>query len=256
MNMKKKIRQEEILSILRAMQTEVQVDKLARMLEVSTLTIRRDLKELAEERAIIRTSGGCILGGRVAQESEYHKKVASNFELKSKIGKRAAQLVNPGDVIFIDDGSTTFHLAVNLLHISSLTIYTNSLVLVPELSRYSNISLNILGGEVNSHSYSVSGSITETILDNIRFDKVFMGADAVDKSGKCFVKDTRYLRITQMLMRSGEEKILLADHTKVRRHTGLAYASLNEFDCWITTSGSDRQQLENYNKMTHTIVVK
>jgi DeoR/GlpR family transcriptional regulator of sugar metabolism len=207
MNMKKKIRQEEILSILRAMQTEVQVDKLARMLEVSTLTIRRDLKELAEERAIIRTSGGCILGGRVAQESEYHKKVASNFELKSKIGKRAAQLVNPGDVIFIDDGSTTFHLAVNLLHISSLTIYTNSLVLVPELSRYSNISLNILGGEVNSHSYSVSGSITETILDNIRFDKVFMGADAVDKSGKCFVKDTRYLRITQMLMRSGEEKI-------------------------------------------------
>ena len=69
---------------------EVHVDELSRILKVSALTIRRDLKELSEQKAIIRTHGGCLLAGRVALESEYHKKVATNFDLKQKIGKRAA----------------------------------------------------------------------------------------------------------------------------------------------------------------------
>jgi len=124
MVLKSKNRQNKILALLRAMQDEVQVDKLSEILEVSPLTIRRDLKELAEEKAIIRTHGGCILAGRVALESQYHKKVAKNFILKQKIGIRAATLIKANDVILIDDGSTTFHLATNLSNINPLTVYT------------------------------------------------------------------------------------------------------------------------------------
>ncbi|MCK4894022.1 MAG: DeoR/GlpR transcriptional regulator, partial [Calditrichia bacterium] len=144
--MKTKNRQNKILAILRAMQMEVHVDELSRILKVSALTIRRDLKELSEQKAIIRTHGGCLLAGRVALESEYHKKVATNFDLKQKIGKRAASILKPGEVILVDDGSTTFHLATNLGSINPLTVYTNSLILVSELSRYPDITLNILGG--------------------------------------------------------------------------------------------------------------
>ncbi len=248
--MKTKNRQNKILSLLRAMQMEVQVDKLSEILGVSPLTIRRDLKELSEEKAIIRTHGGCLLAGRVALESEYHKKVATNFDLKQKIGKKAAKEINPGDVILIDDGSTTFHLATNLGNINPLIIYTNSLILVTELSRYPDIALNILGGVINQESYSVSGSITEKILENIHFDKVFMGIDALDENGKCFVKSASSARLAQIMLRSGKEKILLGDHTKVKADSGFSYGSLNDFDQWITTSGIEKKQLDLYKKMT------
>ena len=254
--MKTKNRQNKILALLRAMQMEVQVDKLSEILGVSPLTIRRDLKELSEEKAIIRTHGGCLLAGRVALESEYHKKVAENFELKQKIGKKAASLIKPGDVILIDDGSTTFHLATNLTNINPLTVYTNSLVLVTELSRYPDITLNILGGVINQESYSVSGSITERILENIHFDKVFLGLDTLNENGKCFVKSASTARLAQIMLKSGKEKILLGDQTKVKVDSGFSYGSLNDFDQWITTSGIEKKQVDHYRKMTKVSIQK
>ena len=248
--LKKKKRQNKILAILRAMQKEVHVEELTTILGVSSLTIRRDLIELAEDKSIIRTYGGCFLAGRVALESEYHKKVALNFDLKQSIGRQAVLEINPGDLILIDDGSTTFHLATNLGNIHPLTIYTNSLVLVTELSRYADITLNILGGEINQESYSVSGAITEKILENIHFDKVFMGIDALDENGNCIVKSASMARLAQIMLRSGKEKILLGDHTKVKVDSGFWYATLNDFDLWITTTGIEKKQLDLYKKMT------
>ena len=238
------------------MQVEVQVNELSEILGVSPLTIRRDLKELSEEKAIIRTHGGCLLAGRVALESEYHKTVAKNFDLKQKIGIKAATLIRPGEVILIDDGSTTFHLATNLSNINPLIVYTNSLILVTELSRYPDITLNILGGVINQQSYSVSGSITERILENIHFDKVFLGIDALDKNGKCFVKSASSSRLAQTMLKSGKEKILLGDHTKVKVDSGFSYGSLDDFDQWITTSGIEKKQLDRYKKMTKVSIQK
>jgi DeoR/GlpR family transcriptional regulator of sugar metabolism len=238
------------------MQEEVQVEQLSEILGVSPLTIRRDLKELAEEKAIIRTHGGCILAGRVALESEYHKKVAKNFTLKQIIGKKAASLIKENEVILIDDGSTTFHLATNLGNITPLTIYTNSLVLVTELSRYPDITLNILGGNINQESYSVSGSITERILEDIHFDKVFLGMDWLNENGNCFVKSTSSARLAQAMLKSGKEKILLGDHTKVKVDSGFSYGSLADFDQWITTSGIEKRLLEKYRKITHVSIQK
>ena len=88
--MKQGGRKSEIVSLLRALQTELRVDDLARMLEVSPLTVRRDLEQLAAEGLIIRTHGGCIAAGRAALESQYHSKVAHNFGLKQAVGRAAA----------------------------------------------------------------------------------------------------------------------------------------------------------------------
>jgi len=254
--MKTKKRQNKILALLRAMQEEVHVDKLSEILQVSPLTIRRDLKELVEEKAIIRTHGGCMLAGRSALESDYHKKVAANFDLKQKIGQKAASLVEKDQVILIDDGSTTFHLATSLENISPLTIYTNSLVLVTELSRFKDISLNILGGEINQDSFSVAGSVTERVLEDIHFDKVFLGIDWLGEDGKCFVKNAATARLAQTMLKSSKEKILLGDHSKVKPGSGFSYGSLEDFDLWITTSGLEKNQLEGYRKMTNVSVEK
>jgi len=254
--MKPKNRQKNILDLLRAMQDELQVEQLSEILGVSPLTIRRDLMELAEEKAIIRTHGGCMLAGRVAVDTEYHKKVAKNFDLKQKIGQKAATLVKENEVILIDDGSTTFHLATSLGNISPLTIYTNSLVLATELSRYSNITLSILGGVINQESYSVFGSDTERILENIHFDRIFMGMDWLDENGKCFVKNPSVASLAQAMLKSGREKILLGDHTKIKVDSGFSYGSLADFDLWITTSGIGKGQLEKYQRIVNISVQK
>ena len=130
-----------MLSILRAMQKELHVEELAEMLDVSPLTIRRDLQQLTEQKTIIRTHGGCLAAGRAALETEYHHKVAQHFELKQAIGKAAAKQVQPGNILLINDGSTTFHLAANLEGKSPLTVYTNSLAMISELSRFKDITI-------------------------------------------------------------------------------------------------------------------
>ena len=117
------------------MQTELRVDDLARMLEVSALTIRRDLEQLAADGLLIRTHGGCIAAGRAALESEYHSKVAQNFVLKPAVGRAAAAEVQPGSVVLVNDGSTTYHVAALLEQKVPLTVYTNSIAMITDLGR-------------------------------------------------------------------------------------------------------------------------
>jgi len=233
------------------MQQEIRVEDLAKILEVSPLTIRRDLNRLSHDRMVIRTHGGCVPAGRAALESEYHRKVALNFELKKAIGFSAAAEVHPGEVILINDGSTTFHLATHLGGHGMLTVFTNSIAMISELSRNRNISLHILGGEYNAGLYSLSGSLTERLIELFSFDTIFLGVDAVDDRGTCLVNTIAEARLTQVMLRRGVKKILLADHTKVGKHGHFSFGTLDDFDLWITTRGIDRDLYRSFTRQTH-----
>ena len=254
--MKIQNRQVKILEILRAMQRIVTIDEFINILGVSGITIRRDLQELEEKKAVIRTHGGCMLAGRLAMETEYHKRVAINFELKRAIGKRAAMEINDGDVIMIEEGSTAFHLSTHLSNFKSLSVYTNSLALISELSRLPNVTLNLLGGVVNINQYSVSGYITESMIEHIRFDKVFLEVDALDTSGICYENSEPIARLAKIMLRQGKEKILLCDHTKIARDAYFSYASLDDFDKWITTPKVNEEQLKMFRKKTNVILTE
>ena len=252
--MKTKLRQNQILAILRAMQCEVSVDELSSILHVAPLSIRRDLKVLSEQKAIIRTHGGCMIAGRISLDTVYHKKVSKNFDLKQAIGKKAVSFVQPGDILLIDDGSSTFHLATYLHEQEPLSVYTNSLALISELTRYPGIKLNILGGTVNTNQYSVSGYLTEQNIESINFDKVFLGSDAIGSDGKVYVNDDTMAKLSQVMLRSGKKKILLCDHTKVGSKGTFAYGTLNDFDQWVTSHGIRQDLLENYSNMTEITI--
>jgi len=142
--MKPEQRQQQIVAQLRALQTELSVEELAKKFEVSPLTIRRDLEQLENDRAILRTHGGCVL--RATMESAYHRRVALNFELKQAIGRAAAKEVKSGDAILINDGSTPFHLAPHLEGIDKLYVYSNSIPVISELSRFPQIRRCISSG--------------------------------------------------------------------------------------------------------------
>lgn len=240
-------RQEEILSRLRALQTQLSVEELASEFGVSALTIRRDLEQLEARGAVLRTHGGCIL--KTGVESTYHQRVATNFALKQAIGRLAAQEVEGVNTIMINDGSTTFHLAAHLGGKGPLSVYTNSIAMIPEISRFPDVRLYILGGEFDRRMYLLGGNITEQILEMLYFDVVFMGADAIDRSGWCLVPSLTEARLTQIILRRGKRKILLADHTKCTKDSHAAYARVADFDLWITTPGMQPELLDQFHKL-------
>jgi DeoR/GlpR family transcriptional regulator of sugar metabolism len=242
-------RRSEIVALLRAMQTELRVDSLSEMLNVSPITIRRDLEVLARDSLIIRTHGGCLAAARAALESEYHAKVAHNFGLKQAIGRAAAGEVEPGSVVLINDGSTTFHLAAHLQNIGSLTIYTNSLAAVTDLARCPGVALYMLGGKYNSELYSLQGSLTEGILERLQFDLCFIGADTITSEGQCMVNTPEEAGLTRAMLRPSRRRILLADHTKCGSSGHFAFGSLRDFHLWITTPGIAPDMLTAYNAM-------
>lgn len=243
--MKPEHRQKEIISLLRAMQTEVRVEELARRLGVSGLTIRRDLSELAGKGAIIRTHGGGIAPGRAALETGYHRKAAQNFALKQAIGRAAAAEALPGQVLLINDGSTTYHVAAHLEGRGPLTVYTNSLAMLTDLSRARDVSVYILGGRYDPDLYSLQGSLAERVLETLKIDLCFLGADAVGRDGECLVATPEEASLTRTMLRRAGRRVLLADHTKVEAgRSGAAYGSLADFHLWITTPGIDPAVLD------------
>lgn len=240
----------EILSLLRAMQTELRVDDLARMLDVSGLTIRRDLAALAGKAAIIRTHGGCIAAGRAALEAGYHRKAARNFALKQAIGRAAAAEVRPGQVLLINDGSTTYHVAAHLEGRGPLTVYTNSLAMLTDLSRTRDVAVYILGGRYDPDLYSLQGILAEQVLETLRIDLCFLGADAVSRDGQCLVATPEEASLTRTMLRRAERRVLLADHTKVEAGgPGAAYGGLGDFHLWITTPGMAPENLETLRRL-------
>ncbi len=251
--MKPKQRQEQILAQLHALQSELAVEDLAEKFAVSSLTIRRDLDELEADRVILRTHGGCVL--RTTVESAYQNRVALNFELKRAIGRAAAKEVKNGDVILINDGSTAFHLAPHLGHLEKVSVYTNSLAVIPVLGRFPGVRLYVVGGEYHPQMRFISGSMTEQTLEGLQFDVAFLGTDAVDTRGNCLVSDPDDARLAEVMLRRGARRILLADHTKVGATSHVIYASLTAFDAWYTTAKIPPAQLRHFSHMTTVRIV-
>lgn len=248
--MKPRQRQEQILQRLRAIQREWRVEEIADLLKVSALTVRRDLEALADAGLILRTHGGCLHRAGGAADSLYHRRVAVNFDLKQAIGAAAAHEVSAGNVLLINDGSTAFHLAARLGHCGKLTVYTNSIAMIGELGRLTNVRLYILGGEYHPELAYLGGGVMERVLETIMADVVFLGTDAIDAAGRCLVKDQETARSAQMMLRQARRSVLLADHTKVAAAGQVAYASLDDFDLWITTLGLAPSWLRRYRKQT------
>ncbi len=244
---KREFRQERILNRLRALQDELTVEQLAQTFAVSPLTIRRELDRLERDGAILRTHGGCVL--RTAVESSYHERASRNFELKEAIGRAAAEQLDSARTILINDGSTTFHLAAHLQGRTGLHVYTNSIAMIREINRFPGVRLFVLGGEFDRDLSLVGGELTEFLVESLYFDIVFLGADAIAPKGACQVATLAEARLTQVMLRRGKRKVLLADHTKCEIESHATYARLSDFDLWITTPGIPKELREEFDKL-------
>ena len=211
-------RRERIVSILKN-NGSVQVPALSEMFGVSTVTIRKDLKFLDQQGIAARSYGGAILSEITTPISKHHIKYKqqTNITEKISIGQTAATLVNPGESLILDSGTTTLHIAANLKEKKDITVVTNSLHAMNELSPYPDINLLMLGGTLCVKNMSFYGAPAEYYLNNLHVDKLFLGINGFNIQRGITTHCETEAILNRAMCKSANEIIVVADSTKLNK---------------------------------------
>ena len=231
-------RAETLLDLLRS-GGKVDVGTIQRKLKVSDVTVRRLLMRLEAEGKIIRTHGGA----RPIDASPYSflREEARAQREKSLLGIAAAKLVESGDRLFLDSGTTVMGMAESLVSrirkdgLSNLLVLTHSLNLFEILGSY--VKMIITGGEARPARCDVCGAVAERTLAEYHVDKAFFGVDGIHPSHGLMCADEHSCRIIQTVMARADKKYVLADSGKFNHTSLMTYAPLNAIDMMLTDSG-------------------
>ena len=237
-----------------AEQPGVSISELARELDVSEMTIRRDLAALEDKSHIQRTHGGAVLTERMMLEFDYRDRREQNRAAKHAIAAAARRLVQPGQRLILDTGTTTLELASLLKDGEGITVITPSLAVASELQHSAGVEVILLGGVIRRGSPDLTGPVTEHCLELFAADIAFQGADAIGNDGAIYNSDLRLARVDQLMRRVASRCCVLADHTKIG-HTALARSgSLADADTFITNKGAPADALKRFAKLGVEIV--
>lgn len=212
-------RKQEIMKILHQNQT-VQVIDLARSLDVSKVTIRTDLDELENRGLLVRTYGGAVLPEQQDQRRFIANTIKEFAPQKTAIAKKAASLVQQGQNIIIDNGSTTVHMS-QFLQDLPLTVTTCSLLVMQELMHHEKIDLIIAGGILRRPSMGLMGNIAKDFFRQIHADWFFLGASGYTVAQGVFCSNLIEADTKKAMIQSADKICLLVDSSKME-HSSLA----------------------------------
>jgi DeoR family transcriptional regulator of aga operon len=195
----------------------VQVNELVEQLGVSAVTIRSDLSTLESQGLATRSHGGATLTRTPPTEHTIPQKDAINHEQKERIGARAARMVEPGDNIIIDSGTTTISLARHLRDAKNLTVMTNGLNIAWELADAPGVDLILTGGLLRKQSLSIQGAQAEACLQAYSFDKLFLGVDGFDLQFGVTTHHEAEASLNHKMVERAKKIIVLSDASKFGR---------------------------------------
>ncbi|WP_242111819.1 DeoR family transcriptional regulator [Luteimonas aquatica] len=233
----------------------VQVGELAERFEVSTVTIRADLRQIESQGLANRTHGGAALVRTPPQERDIHEKDALNLPLKESIGARAAQLVQPGENIIIDSGSTTMTLARHLRQHRDVTVMTNGLNVAWELAHAPGVELLLTGGQLRKQSLSLHGSQAEASLNTYSFDTVFLGADGLDLQFGLTTHHEAEASLNHRMVERARKVVVLTDASKFGRVSLHRIARLEQVHVIITDAGISHDYREGLQRLGIELIV-
>lgn len=193
---------------------------LADALSVSESTVRRDLDSLEQNGAAKRTHGGAFYTGPSPKLPHFDFRQQAEWDKKKAIARRAAELVEDGETLLLDGGSTTYELA-RLLVTRPLQVVTTSLPVANLFMTSVTADLVLVGGYVHSRTGVVVGPYAEQMLDSLNVRKAFLSVAAVSPRG-CFNSNLLLVETERAMMRVADEVIVLADSTKFG-HQSLAH---------------------------------
>lgn len=220
---------------------EVDIHGLALKLEMSEITVRRDLNRLAEEGRLARTHGGAMKIDPLINFKAFENKTATNGKAKEAIARRAAAEINDGDIIFMDCGSTVARLCPFIRN-KRIKVITNSLPVIYEL-RESAVTLNMIGGEVDRDRQAVHGKIAEEHIARYKANKAFLGVDGISLNG-LFAHSEKEASITLAFAEQSKTTYMLCDAGKIGKESYLHFSDLDLVQFLITDSMA--KELDRY----------
>jgi len=190
------------------------VTELSDLLEVSTMTIRRDLDWLEEKRLLRRVHGGAVIREALDDEKSFLERGDEFSQEKRLIGWAAAQLVRDGEVIILDAGTTTQQVARHLDASKDLTVVTNAMPVAEEPSHYPHISAILLGGMLKHRELCTVGPPVTGELSRLSADKLFLSAAGFTLQKGATDPDLRETEVKQAMIRAARQVILVIDSSK------------------------------------------
>lgn len=208
---------------------KVLVQDLSASINVSTETIRRDLKELENESLLKRVHGGAVLTKKI--NGELSVNIRKNIFLDSKkiIASKAIKYIVDGSTIFLDSSTTSIEIAEELFRYNHLKVITNSLLIAEILSKNINIHLILIGGNFNAKNFSFIGYTAQEQLNGYLADICFISSTGVNEMGLLVDSSEDEAIIRRLMIEHSENKYYVLDDTKFYRSSTYVIGNLNQF---------------------------
>ncbi len=202
--------------------------------EVSDMTLRTDLKNLDDQKKIVRIYGGARSVEQVAGADDYlSRRSVTNVEAKKIIAQKALKLITPGLTLYLDSGSTTTLLASQMEDQSNL-IVTSSLSCAMELARASQLKVLLPGGSLNRYSMSICGPQGIRDLEKMNFDLAIMGVTSYDQAAGFACNAYEEALMKETALKRAKKRVLLMDTSKLGKTSTFTFARLEDVDLLVS----------------------
>lgn len=225
----------------------VRVQDLAELFQVSPVTIRSDLVQLEKEGALVRDRGGAIAAGQPSALVAFEQRATIRQQVKERIGRAAAALVDPGDTILLDAGTTVVEMVRHLPPAAPLNVVTNALNVALELRALSEVRVLLLGGTINYATFGTLGPLAEQGLEGLNVQKLFLAAETVDLVAGVTDSTLEIAQVKRAMVRAARQVILVADSSKWGRTGFIKVLPLSGVHTVVVDAGlpeSERAALE------------
>ncbi|MGW0870167.1 DeoR/GlpR family DNA-binding transcription regulator [Streptomyces sp. NPDC002740] len=211
-------RRQLILEMVRA-NGAVSLRELARVVQTSEVTVRRDVRALEAEGLLDRRHGGAVLPGGFTRESGFPQKSHLATAEKTAIADLAANFVEEGEAIVVGAGTTTQELARRLARVPGLTVVTNSLLVAQALAHANRVEVVMTGGTLRGSNYALVGSGAEQSLQGLRVSRAFISGSGLTAERGLSTSNMLSASVDRALVQAAAEVVVLADHTKLGTDT-------------------------------------
>ncbi len=239
-------RRAEILKLLEK-EGQISVSRLSRTFEVSEVTIRNDLHHLANQGLLIRTRGGAIWQPPLSVDFHLREKLKRHPKEKKRIGEYAASLVQDGETIILDSGTTTLEIANALTRRSfrQLTVVTNALNLAIVLANTSGIRVLVPGGVMRQNALSLVGPIAEQSIQELFCDRAFIGVDGIIPQEGIFTPSYEEAYLNRLMIQQSRQAVVVTDSSKFGKKSFARITPLDAIDLIITDTHLSTSHQEN-----------
>ncbi|PRR70439.1 DeoR/GlpR family DNA-binding transcription regulator [Neomoorella humiferrea] len=233
----------------------VKVTELSNLFQVTEETIRRDLERLEAEGYLKRTHGGAVKIASTQEETAFHIRNMRNRYEKQLIGRKAAELVQPGDVIAVDASTTALQFVNFIKDKKDLVVITHALKVVMALAGNADITVICTGGTLHSRTFSFVGPLVENALASYNIKKAFISCKGVTLEEGITESTEVQARVKAEMVRGAKEIILLADHDKFGTAALATVAPVKAVHKLITDMGTPEEELEKFRRAGVEVVV-